>query len=118
MGYDSEFCGDQRAILDKLWNSTNSSIYNVYAKCHKSDKISVGVPNPGCEDQYGLHLILNEADLQDSLHVTRGTWSVCNPEVSNNYKSTGDTYSIYKELIQTKKYKIVKSSLISVHLFR
>lgn len=36
LDYNSRFCYLARQELDKLFDSTNSSMYNIYAKCYKS----------------------------------------------------------------------------------
>ena len=52
MGYDSLECYNQRQLLDKQFNSTNSSSLNIYDKCYKTVQMEDGleVVNTGCED--------------------------------------------------------------------
>lgn len=48
LNYDSFACYEKRVAMDKQFNSTLTSMYNIYAKCYKSDNASANVVNSGC----------------------------------------------------------------------
>jgi carboxypeptidase C (cathepsin A) len=111
IGYDSDICASRRQQIDKLFDSTNSSAYNIYEKCYKA------AGNPICEDESAILTVLNDDGFQTALHVTNGNFSVCNQNVSDNYVGNPQgSYSIIKELLAAKKYKIVRCFVNLVRL--
>ena len=110
MGYDSDLCKERRQQLDKLFDSTNSSMYNIYDKCYKSDKVDLH--NTVCVDESAIVTVLNDPGFQTALHVNQVAYKVCNDLVRSSFEGSSDgSYSIYKELIAAKKYKIVRDAL-------
>ncbi len=101
--------------FDSKFQATNTSSYNIYAKCYKGQGNSM-VPNTGCEDEDGIITFLNDAGIQTKMHVIPGNWTVCNPNLRRNYHDGNKNGSewIYKYLIQQKKYRIVLIRLIVV----
>lgn len=66
--------------------------------------------NEKCEDTQGLLRFLNDETIQDTLHVPRGKFNVCNEEVFDAYiGNASGSYWIYPTLIK-KNQKIVHSS--------
>jgi hypothetical protein len=81
MNFNSEPCYTARQKLDAFWNSTNSSTYNIYAKCYKSQNSSENIVSLSCDDEKGIMLLLNDEMFQNTIHVTPGNWSVCNKTI-------------------------------------
>lgn len=103
-------CKTQREALDKIFNSTNSSTINIYAKCYKGQG---QIPNAACEDEYGINHFMNDPNIQEKLHVTPMNFTICNNDLRGNFVANNGSYWLYKELIAKKKYKIVRSILRS-----
>ena len=116
MNYSSGFCYTKRQELDKVFNETNSSMYNIYAKCYASGNTTlsiVGGANEKCEDTAGIIEFLNDPAIKKQLHVNDVKFSVCNEEVYDHYlgNSSGSIW-IYPMLLQ-KRSKIVSFCLLS-----
>ena len=69
MNYDSYDCFVQRGKLDAFFNTTNSSMYNIYDKCYKSKTTSVNYVNTGCEDNAGIMTFLNDPNVKKNWNI-------------------------------------------------
>jgi hypothetical protein len=59
MVVDPFMCYMARQALDKNYNATNTSAYNIYAKCYNNSKTANTI-NMGCEDETGATSYLND----------------------------------------------------------
>lgn len=57
-----------RENLNKLFDATNTSMYNIYDKCYKTKKTSNYV-NTGCEDNEGIMDYLNDKNVQKNWNI-------------------------------------------------
>ena len=56
--------------MDKQFNSTLTSMYNIYAKCYKtSNDSSENVLNTGCEDTYGIMTFFNDPSIRKKWNI-------------------------------------------------
>lgn len=46
--------------MDKKFNETNSSMYNIYDRCYKTQNNSENYINTGCEDHIGILTFFND----------------------------------------------------------
>jgi hypothetical protein len=82
MNYDGYNCYTQRVKMDKIFNDTNTSPYNIYDKCYRGQNDSSNYINTGCEDNAGLMTFLNDPNVQDNWNIQpNSTWQPCNNKV-------------------------------------
>ena len=71
MDYDSLDCYQKRIQMDKQFNQTNSSMYNIYNKCYKTknDTFEDNYINTGCEDDLGVVNFLNDPNVKKNWNI-------------------------------------------------
>lgn len=57
--------------MDKQFNQTNSSMYNIYNKCYKTknDTFEDNYINTGCEDDLGVVNFLNDPNVKKNWNI-------------------------------------------------
>jgi hypothetical protein len=113
LNYDSFDCFTQRENLNKLFNATNSSMYNIYDKCYKAKPTEFSYVNTGCEDEAGIVNFLNDPSIRNKFNINvEKEWVPCNFTVFEQYHGRNNSFWIYPFLIQNK-LKIVQFVLFS-----
>lgn len=102
LNFSSYECFQQRTVVDKIFNGTNSSMYNIYAPCYKS-KTTENYINTGCEDNIGILQYLNDARVRESWNIrTDKEWMPCNDKIHAEYQNGQNSYHLYPELIKSR----------------
>lgn len=94
-------CYKQRQILDKNYNATNTSAYNIYAKCYKA--AGSNTINMGCEDEVGPITYLNDADFKRNWNIREiegHKWEPCSERIWGEYTGSNGTYHLLDGLIK------------------
>lgn len=82
MNSDTYDCFTQRKKLDGIFNNTNSSMYNIYDKCYKSQTTDYQYVNTGCEDNAGIMTFLNDPNVKKNWNIdTKKEWAPCDSHV-------------------------------------
>ena len=93
--------------MDKKFNETNSSMYNIYDRCYKTQNSSSNYINTGCEDHIGILTFFNEPSTRKRWNIKGDTeWTPCNKKVFLQYHGARNAYQILPLLIE-KKLRIV-----------
>lgn len=65
--------------MDKNFNATNTSAYNIYSKCYFSANQTI---NDRCEDEEGMLKFFNTAEFKQYWNIkNEKTWEVCNKTI-------------------------------------
>lgn len=68
--------------MDKQFNATSTSMYNLYDKCYKSANQSSNYINTGCEDTFGVVTFLNDPLIKKRWNInTEKEWTPCNNKI-------------------------------------
>lgn len=103
--------------MDKDYNATNTSAYNIYNKCYKSPANTI---NLGCEDETGPITYLNDADFKRNWNIKEiegHKWEPCSQKVWTEYVGSNGSYHLMEGLIKDNM-RIVLIVLSLVGLFR
>lgn len=91
-------CYMARQKIDKEVNATNTSAYNIYAKCWKSGANTI---NLGCEDESGATSYLNDPHFRQNWNIREGiTWKPCDLKIWNEYHSGNGSLHLINGLIK------------------
>lgn len=86
--------------MDKIFNSTNSSLYNIYNPCYKGRNNSNYI-NSGCEDDSNIKTYLNDPTVRESWNIQGDKeWVPCNTGIYKQYLPGNGSYWIYPYLIK------------------
>ena len=86
--------------MDKDYNATNTSAYNIYATCYPNKDDTI---NLGCEDETGPINYLNDPDFQRNWNIKDiegKRWEPCSKKVWDAYVGGNGTYHMLSELIK------------------
>ena len=99
--------------MNKLFDATNTSMYNIYGKCYKA-KNTTGLKyvNTGCEDDAGLVNFLNDPSVKKNWNFMDKEWVPCNRTVFDEYRSGQNCFHLLPDLIKNK-LRIVRIYLYS-----
>lgn len=93
-------CYLARQKIDKEVNATNTSAYNIYAKCWNKDKAGNTI-NLGCEDESGAINYLNDPLFRTNWNIREGkTWAPCDIKIWNQYHSGNGSLHLINGLIK------------------
>ena len=67
---DDYECFQQRKQMDKQFNDTETSIYNIYTKCYRTGNKTDSI-NTGCIDEQGIIDYLNDPNVKDEWNVDK-----------------------------------------------
>jgi hypothetical protein len=82
LNYESLNCYNQRIDMDKQFNNTNTSMYNIYDKCYRASNSSSNYINTGCEDTAGIITFFNDPSLRKRWNIeTDKEWMPCNDKI-------------------------------------
>jgi len=82
LNYEDVDCYTKRNEMDKIFNTTNTSMYNIYDKCYRSQNSSENYINTGCEDNAGILTFLNEPSTKKKWNIyTEKEWTPCSSDV-------------------------------------
>lgn len=110
-------CYLARQKIDKEVNATNTSAYNIYAKCWNNNNKSNTI-NLGCEDESGATAYLNDPHFRQNWNIREGiTWKPCDLKIWNEYHSGNGSLHLVDGLIKDG-LRFVLFSLILVGLQR
>ena len=101
--------------MDKFFLSTNTSAYNIYSKCYKSNSVDeLSYINTGCEDDAGIIEYLNDPHVRENWNIlpNQQPWVPCNRTIFTEYMNGKNSYELYPSLIKNK-LRIVIISLFS-----
>jgi carboxypeptidase C (cathepsin A) len=118
LGYNSPACKSVRAIADKKFYATSTSMLNLYAKClFQKVEVPEGVKHMRlphgrrvkvmdddviCEDMYGISHFFNQATIQEHFHVPFKKFEACSDDVATNYTQFDNaSYWLYPILIKS-----------------
>ena len=90
--------------MDKQFNSTLTSMYNIYAKCYKtSNDSSENVLNTGCEDTYGIMTFFNDPSIRKKWNIMIDKeWTPCNNKIYTEFMGTRNAYAFLPYLIENR----------------
>lgn len=102
MGSDSYQCYVARQKIDKDVNSTNTSAYNIYAKCNNRTKMSEqNSIDLGCEDWLGISTYLNDPHFRENWNIRDGaTWKPCSLQIWNQYLTGNGSLHLIQGLVK------------------
>ena len=66
---DEYGCYLERQQMDKNFNATNTSPYNIYSKCYHPKNNTVNVMNTGCEDEEGVLKFFNTDNFKNFWNI-------------------------------------------------
>ena len=93
LNYSSADCYKKRIEMDKKFNETNSSMYNIYDRCYKTQNSSSNYINTGCEDHIGILTFFNEPSTRKRWNIKGDTeWTPCNKKVFLQYHGARNAY--------------------------
>ena len=98
-GFD---CYAKRKKLDDFFNTTNTSMYNIYDKCYRGQNDSSNYVNTGCEDNAGIMTFLNDKTVRANWNIKEGAkeWQPCNVNIYNNFHTGNGSYHLLSYLIK------------------
>lgn len=133
MGYDSDFCRGIRDRMDAFFDSTKTSILNIYAKCFgvgqsnerktkifQSGRRKIVQGDLDCDDQKGAINFFGSAIHRELMHIRPDApaWAPCNDPLYQNYSmDPRASYYLYPGLLKAG-YRVVSILINAVGLFR
>ena len=101
--------------MDGIFNKTNTSMYNIYDKCYKTQNTTEGLKyiNTGCEDDVGIMTFLNDQNMRKNWNIkTEKEWTPCNKKIIMEYQGSRNVYDILPFILQ-RKLRVVNLTIFS-----